>query len=192
MVSAIDRGVAFVPADRHRHGAVMDMSMRENLTLPGLGRLRRRFGRVDLRAERGESRDWSTAIGLRPPEPERPLAKFSGGNQQKVVLAKWLRTRPRLLLLDEPTQGVDVGAKATIYELIMQAASDGPAVVVCSSDAKELASICDRVLVMEGGQVAREVERGALNEAALLRETLGVPGQAGEAAGHTSRGKEVR
>jgi ABC-type sugar transport system ATPase subunit len=192
IVPAIGRGVAFVPADRHRHGAVMDLSMRENLTLPGLGRLRRRFGRVDLRAERGESRDWSTAIGLRPPEPERPLAKFSGGNQQKVVLAKWLRTRPRLLLLDEPTQGVDVGAKAIIYELIMQAASDGAAIVVCSSDAKELASVCDRVLVMEGGQAVREVGRSDLSEAALLRQALGVPGRAGTASDDTSLGKEVR
>lgn len=183
MVAAIAQGVAFVPADRHRLGVVLDLSMRENLALPGLGRPGGRFGRLDLKSERRESREWSAAIGLRPPEPERPLAKFSGGNQQKVALARWLRTGPRLLVLDEPTQGVDVGAKATIYELITQAAADGAAVVVCSSDTKELAAICHRVLVMEGGQVAREVERGALSEAALLRETLGADGQAGRAAG---------
>jgi ABC-type sugar transport system ATPase subunit/ribose/xylose/arabinose/galactoside ABC-type transport system permease subunit len=182
MVSAIGRGVAFVPADRHRQGVVMDLSMRENLTLPGLGRPGRRFGRLDLRSERRESREWSAAIGLRPPEPERPLAKFSGGNQQKIALARWLRTEPRLLVLDEPTQGVDVGAKATIYQLITQAAADGAAVVVCSSDTKELAAICHRVLVMEGGQVAREVEHGALSEAELLKETLGARGQTGKAA----------
>jgi ABC-type sugar transport system ATPase subunit/ribose/xylose/arabinose/galactoside ABC-type transport system permease subunit len=182
MVSAIGRGVAFVPADRHRQGVVMDLSMRENLTLPGLGRPGRRFGRLDLKSERRESREWSAAVGLRPPEPERPLAKFSGGNQQKIALARWLRTGPRLLVLDEPTQGVDVGAQATIYELIKQAAADGAAVVVCSSDTKELAAICHRVLVMEGGQVAREVERGALSETALLRETLGTRGQAERAA----------
>jgi ribose transport system ATP-binding protein len=175
MAAAIDRGVAFVPADRHRHGAVLLMNMRENLTLPSVDGLRRRFGRLDRKAERAEGHRWAHAIGLRPPEPERPLGQFSGGNQQKVVLAKWLRTRPRLLLLDEPTSGVDVGAKATIYDLIGQAAADGTAVIVASSDTKELAAICDRVIVLDEGRLAAEVEGDSLTEAALLRETLGAP-----------------
>jgi ABC-type sugar transport system ATPase subunit len=178
MAAAIDRGVAFLPADRTRHGAVLLMNMRENLTLPTLGRLRG-LGRLNLRAEREESRHWSNAVGLRPPEPERPLNQFSGGNQQKVVLAKWLRTRPRLLVLDEPTGGVDIGAKASIYELIMQAASEGTAIIVSSSDTKELAAICDRVIVLEGGQLACELEGDALTEPALLRATIGVDSRAG-------------
>jgi ABC-type sugar transport system ATPase subunit len=172
MAGAIDRGVAFVPPDRHRRGAVMQMNVRENLTLPGLAGLTRRFSRVDRKAERRDSARWSQAIGLRPLAPERAMTTFSGGNQQKVVLAKWLRTRPRLLLLDEPTQGVDVGAKATIYDLIMKAASDGTAVVVCSSDTKELVAICDRVLVLQAGRVVSEVSASALTEETLLRRTL--------------------
>src|SRR4051794_2281854 len=143
---AIDRGVAFVPADRRRDGAVMDFSVRENLTLPGLARLRRAMWRLDAGAERRETEDWIDRVGLRPPTPERPLKLFSGGNQQKVVLAKWLRNEPKVLLLDEPTQGVDVGAKAAIYQLVSAAARDGAGVLVSSSDTKELTMLCDRVI----------------------------------------------
>jgi ABC-type sugar transport system ATPase subunit len=172
MTAAIEQGAAFVPADRHRHGAVMTMSMRENLTLPALGTLRRRFGAIHQGAERAEARRWADHVDLRPPAPDRPLSTFSGGNQQKVVLAKWLRTKPRLLLLDEPTQGVDVGAKASIYQLIRQAAGQGGAVLVASSDAKELAALCDRVLLVDQGRVAGELTGAALTESALVHAAL--------------------
>lgn len=172
MTTAIERGVAFVPADRHRLGAVMPMSVRENLTLPALRGLRRRYGAINLSAERTETRRWVDNVELRPPLPDRPLSTFSGGNQQKVVLAKWLRTNPQLLLLDEPTQGVDVGAKAAIYELIQQAATQGTAVLVSSSDAKELASLCHRVLLVEQGQVVGELDGDGLTETALVHAAL--------------------
>ncbi len=172
MTRAIESGVAFVPADRHRHGAVMSMSMRENLTLPAMHGLRRRLGALGMRAEATEARQWAARVELRPALPDRRLATFSGGNQQKVVLAKWLRTKPRLLLLDEPTQGVDVGAKAAIYELVQQAASSGSAVLVSSSDAKELAALCDRVLLVEQGRVIAELTGDALTEAALVHAAL--------------------
>ena len=110
--AAIESGMGYVPADRRRSGAVMELSVRENLTLPMMRGLRRAFGRLDGRAERAETHSWMQIVGLRPPNPEQPLKLFSGGNQQKVVLAKWLRVRPRVLLLDEPTQGVDVGAES--------------------------------------------------------------------------------
>ncbi len=172
IATAIERGVAFVPADRHRLGAVMAMSMRENLTLPALRRLRHRFGAIDPRAEMADARRWAAQVELRPPLPNRPLASFSGGNQQKVVLAKWLRTDPHLLLLDEPTQGVDVGAKATIYQLVQRCAAQGGAVLMSSSDAKELALVCNRVLLIDGGRVVGELGGAALTEAALLRAAL--------------------
>jgi ABC-type sugar transport system ATPase subunit len=174
MVTAIERGAAFVPADRHRLGAVMTMSMRENLTLPALRGLRRRFGAIRRSAESAEARRWADHVGLRPPAPDRPLSTFSGGNQQKVVLAKWLRTNPRLLLLDEPTQGVDVGAKAAIYQLVRQAAAQGSAVLVASSDAKELVALCDRVLLVDQGRVAGELTGAALTETALVHAALEV------------------
>jgi ABC-type sugar transport system ATPase subunit len=175
MVAAIERGAAFVPGDRHRLGAVMTMSMRENLTLPALGSLRRRFGAIHMSAERAEARRWADHVGLRPPAPDRPLSTFSGGNQQKIVLAKWLRTNPRLLLLDEPTQGVDVGAKAAIYQLIQQAAAQGSAVLVASSDAKELVALCDRVLLVDQGQLTGELTGVALTETALVHAALTAP-----------------
>ena len=172
MVTAIEQGAAFVPADRHRHGAVMTMSMRENLTLPALRGLPRRFGAIRMSAESDEARRWARQVELRPPAPDRPLSTFSGGNQQKVVLAKWLRTSPRLLLLDEPTQGVDVGAKAAIYRLVQQAAAQGSAVLVASSDAKELATLCGRVLLVDQGQVTGELTGPALTETALTHAAL--------------------
>jgi ribose transport system ATP-binding protein len=172
MVTAIEQGAAYVPADRHRHGAVMTMSMRENLTLPALRSLPRRFGAIRLSAESAEARRWARQVDLRPPAPDRPLSTFSGGNQQKVVLAKWLRTNPRLLLLDEPTQGVDVGAKAAIYRLVQQAAAQGSAVLVASSDAKELAALCGRVLLVDQGQVRGELSGAALTETALAHAAL--------------------
>ncbi|HEY0937539.1 MAG TPA: sugar ABC transporter ATP-binding protein, partial [Trebonia sp.] len=170
--AAIESGMAYVPADRRRGGAVMEMSVRENLTLPLMRPLRRGLGWLDGRAEQAETRSWMATVGLRPPDPEQRLKLFSGGNQQKIVLAKWLRIRPRVLLLDEPTQGVDVGAKAAIYELILAARRDGAGVVLCSSDTKELVSLCDRVLVLREGRVASEIPRESLTEERLVRDEL--------------------
>jgi len=176
---AIARGIAYVPADRHREGAVLTMSVRENLTLPRLASLRGRLGSLSGAKERAEVADWVARVGLRPAEPERPIGLFSGGNQQKVVLAKWLRNDPKVLLMDEPTQGVDVGAKAAIFELIATAAAAGAGVLICSSDAKELSLVCDRVLVMCDGVLAGTASRPSLSEASLVAASLGTrPDQA--------------
>jgi ABC-type sugar transport system ATPase subunit len=170
---SIELGMAYVPGDRHRQGAVMTMSARENMTLPRLRPLRRLLGWLDGGAERAEVQRWIERVNVRPPDPERTLSLFSGGNQQKIVLAKWLRNEPKVLLMDEPTQGVDVGAKAGIFELIAGAASAGAGVLISSSDAKELALICDRVLVMRDGELAAEVDKPDLSEARLVSAALG-------------------
>ncbi|HEV2638255.1 MAG TPA: sugar ABC transporter ATP-binding protein [Actinocrinis sp.] len=174
--AAIEAGLAYVPADRRRDGAAPGLSVRENLTLPALRPLRRRLGRLDRGAERAEVRHWMRTVELRPAEPEQQLRLFSGGNQQKVVLARWLRVRPRVLLLDEPTQGVDVGAKAAIYELILAARDGGAAVLLCSSDTRELVTLCDRVLVLNEGRVVGEVDRADLSEDRLVRAELALGG----------------
>ncbi len=173
-VGAIEAGMAYVPADRRRSGAVMDMNVRENITLPAMRSLRRGMGRLDRQAERDETRAWAHTVGLRPPNPEQPLKLFSGGNQQKVVLAKWLRTGPRVLILDEPTQGVDVGAKAAIYELILAASRAGAGVLLISSDTEELVTLSSRVLVLKDGRVVSEVPRSALSAERLVRDELGL------------------
>lgn len=177
--NAIALGLAYVPGDRHRQGAVMTMSARENMTLPGLGRLRRGLGWLDQREERRQVLRWIDAVAIRPADPDRKLELFSGGNQQKVVLAKWLRNEPRVLLLDDPTQGVDVGAKAAIYALIADAAAAGVGVLICSSDVEELAMVCDHVVVMNEGVAVADLHRPALTPAALIRASLG--GTAGNA-----------
>jgi len=169
---AVACGVGFVPADRQADGAVMSMRARENLTLSGLAPVRGRLGNLSARAERGTAQEWVRRVELDPPEPERDLGLFSGGNQQKVVLAKWLRNKPTVLLLDEPTQGVDVGAKAAIYQLISDAASSGSGVLVASSDTAELATICDRVVVFRDGVVVAELDRQDLSESRLVEESL--------------------
>ncbi|MBS1676290.1 MAG: sugar ABC transporter ATP-binding protein [Actinobacteria bacterium] len=174
ITASIANRVAYVPADRAAEGAVMEMSVRENLTLPGLRGFRRAFGWLDLRSEAKEVSKWTKLVNLRPVMPSRRLDLFSGGNQQKVVIAKWLRMEPRALLLEEPTQGVDIGAKVAIYELLQQAAAGGAGVLLASADAKELTAVCDRVLVMRDGRIVAEAVGTGLSEAHLLKEELGL------------------
>jgi ribose transport system ATP-binding protein len=170
--AAIAAGMAFVPADRHTAGSVTSLSVRENLVLTDLGRHETQFGALRRRSERAESREWIASLDIRPREPDAPLMSLSGGNQQKVVLAKWLRVRPRVLLLDEPTQGVDVHAKATIHRLARKAANGGAAVIVASSDDEELCECCDRVIVVRDGGIAGELAGDRVNARELARLQL--------------------
>jgi ribose transport system ATP-binding protein len=189
---AVSNRIGFVPADRHADGLVMTMTARENLTLPALRSLRGRLGNLRAGAERRDTRAWVRQVGLDPPEPERAMELFSGGNQQKIVLAKWLRNRPAVLLLDEPTQGVDVGAKASIYALISEAAAAGSAVLVSSSDTAELAALCDRVVVFRDGAIAARLGRGDISEARLVAESLAQAQPAGvpvSSSGGVDRGQ---
>jgi ribose transport system ATP-binding protein len=171
--ASIDHGIAFVPGDRARVGSVATLNGRENLTLPIVGKLRNRYGALDRTAESAEAEQWFEGFDIRPRDPERLFSLFSGGNQQKIVLAKWLCVEPSILLLDEPTQGVDVGAKSAIYELIAAAAARGVAVVVSSSEAEELVTLCDRVIVLRDGRVARTFQAGQITAAALISDGLG-------------------
>lgn len=169
---AIEAGVGFVPSDRRRHGAVLTMNARENVTLPRIGSTPRARLRLNHRAERLDAAYWLKTATVRPDSPERAFALFSGGNQQKIVVAKWLRLSPAVLLLEEPTQGVDVGAKAGIYDLLETATRTGAAVLVASSDAKELAAICHRVLILDRGVIVAELSRPQLTEQRLVHAVL--------------------
>lgn len=184
---AIAAGIAYLPGERHRDGALLTMTARENVTLPRLDHLRRVRRSLDTRSERAEVEGWIERMSVRPPEPERPLRLFSGGNQQKLLLAKWLRNDPRILLLEEPTQGVDVGAKAVIVDLIAAAAAGGAGVLICSSDDRELASICDRVLVMRDGNVVAEASGEELSEGFLVAAGLGLPATRSDFESQTER-----
>jgi len=156
---AIAKGMFLVPEDRKLAGLVLDLSVRENLTLAILPRLVRAGMFLDRRQEGQEARRWIERLHLRPPEPEKPVVELSGGNQQKVVVGKALATGPRVLLLDEPTRGVDVGARSEIYRVIDELAREGMAILVASSDTEELVGLADRLLVFRHGRVAVELTR---------------------------------
>jgi len=173
--TAIGAGMAYLPADRTVHAAVMQLSAAENLTLANL-RPFWRLPRLRRRLERDEVQMWFDRLDVRPREgANQPLSSFSGGNQQKVLLAKWLRCAPKVLLLDEPTQGVDIGAKGEIHRQLLLAAQQGAAVVVSSSDLDELAALCHRVIVLRAGRVGvdlsdADVSVQAMAHAALTQE----------------------
>jgi ribose transport system ATP-binding protein len=166
--AAMDAGIAYVPEDRLRDGAFPQLSLRENVSLTVLERYWR-HGVIQRRAERHDASVQLEEFMVKPPLPEAPLASLSGGNQQKVVLARSLRSDPRLLLLDEPSQGVDVRARVEIYEVVKRAVDAGTAVMLASSDFDELAALCDRVVVLRKGRIAGELQGPELDNDALNR-----------------------
>jgi len=172
--ASIRRGMGFVPGDRGKFGSVRPMTARENTTLPELKSLTNAAGAVNVRKERQHVMGLVGKYDVKPPRPEQVFSQFSGGNQQKVVFAKWLRNEPRVLLLEEPTQGVDIGAKQALYNAIDSAAESGAGVIVCSSEAKELVRLCDRVLVLRNGRVAAELSGEELTETRIVLEGYGL------------------
>ena len=170
-VVAKELGVALVPANRQVAAVLPDANVRENLTLANLRGICRRL-LVRRRAERTEVNGWLSTMRVRPGDAEASILTLSGGNQQKVLLARWLRTSPRVLVLDEPTQGVDVGTKPEIYSLLRQVARTGTAIVVCSTDNEELVELTDRVIVLSNGHVHSELEGSALTLDRLNRELV--------------------
>lgn len=169
---SIAAGMALVPADRKHLGLDLEERLHEHIPLPRLSTVSGRI-RLHHRRARASATQWAERFDVQPLAMNRKMAKFSGGNQQKAVLARWMRTEPKVLLLDEPTQGVDIGAKASIYEAIAQTAASGTAVVVASSDAEELVHVCDRVLVLRAGMLAAELSGSSMTEERVVAETLG-------------------
>jgi ABC-type sugar transport system ATPase subunit len=167
---ALRRGLFLVPADRKTQGLVLELTARENVSLSVLRRLRR-LGMMDRRGERRLVDDWFQRLSVRPPDPERAARTFSGGNQQKLVLAKGLATAPAVLLLEEPTRGVDVATRYELYALLDELAKGGLGLVVSSSDTEELAGLCDRVLVFRGGRVVAELAAPIEREEVVARVT---------------------
>ena len=155
---AIRHGICLVPEDRRGCGVIGAMSVRENITLPNLTAFTR-LGVINQRAEAEAAREVATNLTVKAPSLEVAVGTLSGGNQQKVVLARWLALTPRAIIFDEPTQGVDVGAKAEIHRLIRRLAHAGTAVVLISSDIEEIVAECDRVAVMHDGRVMGVLER---------------------------------
>jgi ribose transport system ATP-binding protein len=160
---AIDAGVFLVPEDRKRHGLVLPMSVAENVTLPNVGRLAH-WGTLDRATEGRIAGTQAARLRIKTPTTIQQVVGLSGGNQQKVVLAKWLAMNPRVLILDEPTRGIDVGAKAEIYQEIASLADSGIAILLVSSELEEVIGLCDRVIVLREGRISGIVPRERLTQ----------------------------
>ncbi len=170
---AIRAGLALVPEDRKEQGLILEMSVRHNIGLAALRRHQVGPGFLSHERERRDAVDMIARLRIRTPGPDQLAQNLSGGNQQKVVLAKWLLLRPRVLLLDEPTRGVDVGAKDEIYHLIEQAAAAGTAVLFVSSELPEVLGLADRILVMHEGRLTGEVGRADADEETIMHLATG-------------------
>jgi rhamnose transport system ATP-binding protein len=171
-MEAVRLGLAYLPEDRRRHGIIAEMSIAANTTLASL-RAISRAGFLDFAAEREIAASYQQRFAIKAPSIEAAAATLSGGNQQKVALARWLATRPSVLVLDEPTQGVDVGAKAEIHALIVDLAAQGLAILLISSELPEVLGMSDRVVVMRAGTVAGSLDGAAATQEAVMTLALG-------------------
>jgi len=169
---AIAHGIAYVPEDRRRHGVVLEMAIGANITLASLDRLSH-LGVLDTAQERDAAVDFTNRLRIRTPSIHSAVSTLSGGNQQKVALSRWLLTRPSLLILDEPTQGVDVGAKAEIHSIIADLAAEGVAILMISSELPEILGMSDRIAVMHAGTIVGVVNRSDATQESILALALG-------------------
>ena len=174
---AVAAGLAYVPEDRQVQGAVLPFGVRENMTLAALDRFAR-AGVVSKPREREETRRLGARLAVKASSWEQPLAQLSGGNQQKVVIGKWLATKPRVLILDEPTKGIDIGSKAAVHAFMSELAREGLAVILVSSELPEVMGMADRILVMREGRIAARFERGRWSAEAIVRAASGLASEA--------------
>jgi rhamnose transport system ATP-binding protein len=169
---AVRLGIAYVPEDRRRHGVILDMPVDANTTLAVLKRISR-GGLIDFAAERRLARDFVQRLGVKTPGIDSPVGNLSGGNQQKVALARWLAANPAVIILDEPTQGVDVGAKAEIHKLMGELARRGLAIIMISSELPEILGMSDRIAVMHAGEIVGTLTRSEATQERVLELALG-------------------
>ena len=172
-VDAIRAGLALVPEDRKQQGLILEMALSDNIGLPGLGRYQRVAGWANFARQAADADQMIERLAIRTPGPAQIVQYLSGGNQQKVVLGKWLALAPRVLLLDEPTRGIDVGAKQAIYHLMEELAESGVAVLFASSELEEILGMADEVLVMHEGRITGQLQRDALSEEAIMSLATG-------------------
>jgi len=170
---AMQAGAALIPASRRHDGLMLDASVTKNATLAVLDRLLTRLGLIDGDKTERETLDIIAELGVVTSGPDALVGHLSGGNQQKVLIGRWLATRPKVLLLDDPTRGVDIGAKQEIYRLCDRLARNGLAILFASSELEETLGLCDQVLVMSRGRVVQKFERGAKNKAQLVQAMNG-------------------
>jgi ribose transport system ATP-binding protein len=165
---AIQRGIYLIPEDRRSFGLITSMTVRDNITLPALERYST-AGFIQKSAEEAVARRMCDELKVKTPSTDSVVSNLSGGNQQKVVLAKWLSQDPKVILFDEPTRGIDVGAKAEIYHLMRRLADQGVAILMISSDMEEILGNSDRVAVMHEGRISGVLDRSECTQEAIMR-----------------------
>lgn len=169
---AIDVGIAYLPEDRRKHGVVLDFSISANITLASLKKLSGIKG-MNFGKENEIAADYTRRLGVKTPGIHNAVSTLSGGNQQKVALSRWLMTKPSVLILDEPTQGIDVGAKSEIHSLMMEIAQQGVAILMISSELPEILGMSDRIAVMHGGTIVKIFDREEATQDKILSVALG-------------------
>ncbi|MBF9036125.1 ATP-binding cassette domain-containing protein [Rhodobacterales bacterium HKCCE2091] len=174
---AVRHGIVYVPEDRGRQGAITALPIFQNVTLPSLARTSRR-GFLRMAEEFALAREYTARLDLRAAALDAEVGTLSGGNQQKVVIAKWLATKPRVIILDEPTKGIDIGSKAAVHAFMAELAAQGLAVIMVSSEIPEVLGMSDRVIVMREGRMAAELHGGDLTPETLVRHAAGIEGAA--------------
>lgn len=165
---AIRAGIALLPEDRKREGLVLKLNLSDNICLATLKEVSE-MGRIITSKKNGIVNKFIKDLQIRPALPERLIENFSGGNQQKAVVAKWLNAKPRVVILDEPTRGIDVGAKTEIYSIINDLAEKGVGVIFVSSELLELIGVCDRILVIRAGEIAAEYTKENFSEEEIIK-----------------------
>jgi rhamnose transport system ATP-binding protein len=171
--AAMKAGVGLVPEDRRQQGLVMELSIERNIGLTRLQALKNKLGVIGAGSEHKLASDWATKLQLKFHRLSDPVGFLSGGNQQKVVLGKWLATGPKVLIIDEPTRGIDVGTKSEVHRLMSELASEGLAVLMISSELPEVLGMADRVLVMHEGRIVDELSRAEADEESVVRAATG-------------------
>lgn len=169
---AVEHGIAYLPEDRRKHGVVLDFPISANITLASLKQISG-FAGMDFGKEKEIAKDYARRLAVKTPAIYNPVSTLSGGNQQKVALSRWLMTKPSVLILDEPTQGIDVGAKAEIHELMVELAEQGIAILMISSELSEVLGMSDRIAIMSGGTIVRVFDRSEATQDKILSVALG-------------------
>lgn len=169
---AVAKGIAYVPENRLQEGLVLGKSIKDNLVITVLKSVSNRLGLVDKTKKSKLTADWMEKLNIKPGMPDMPASKLSGGNQQRVVLSKWLAINPKILIVDEPTNGIDVGAKTGIHQLLRDLAAQGIAVIVISSELPEILAIADRVIIMRRGRISAERFCEGLNQEDILSKAI--------------------
>ncbi|AOR23400.1 sugar ABC transporter ATP-binding protein [Clostridium taeniosporum] len=171
---AINNGICYLSEDRKKEGCVLGLSIKDNMSICNIGKYENKFKSIDSKKEIEDVDYYIKKINIKTPSRDQLIGKLSGGNQQKVILAKWLMLLPEILIVDEPTRGIDVGAKKEIYELLNELKSNGKAIIVISSDLPEILGISDRIIVMSEGKISGELSREEASQEAIMKLAVGI------------------